>query len=210
MPPKPRYSRDEMLDCAFQILREEGASSVTARDLGARLETSSRPVFTAFSGMEEVRSALNERAEALYQTHIEKALYYTMPYKRIGMEIHAFAKKEKHVFSYIFLENRQETSKNGEKFLIPRHLSETCVNALLEDFSVGKQDAELIFDHVIMTAFSLAYMETAGYEKMKEDAVCDLIGRQITSLVMLAKKGQIRHPTMTPVYKGKPHKGVDV
>lgn len=48
MPPKPKFTRDEIAAIAYQMIKEGGVSSLTARDLGSRMGTSARPIFTLF------------------------------------------------------------------------------------------------------------------------------------------------------------------
>ena len=55
MPPKAKFTRDEILEMAFQIAKEEGIDAVTARELGSRLGSSARPIFTVFENMDEVK-----------------------------------------------------------------------------------------------------------------------------------------------------------
>ena len=57
MPPKPKFTREEVAKTAFDIVKKEGLSALTARELGSRLGTSARPIFTLFKSMEEVKMA---------------------------------------------------------------------------------------------------------------------------------------------------------
>ena len=54
MPPKAKFTKEEIIAAALKITREQGIGAVTARELGARLGSSARPVFTVFSSMEEL------------------------------------------------------------------------------------------------------------------------------------------------------------
>ena len=53
MPPKPKFTREEVASVAFAMIKEGGVSALTARDLGARMGTSARPIFTLFKNMED-------------------------------------------------------------------------------------------------------------------------------------------------------------
>lgn len=48
MPPKVKFTRDEIIAAALELVRERGIASITARALGEKLGISSRPIFTAF------------------------------------------------------------------------------------------------------------------------------------------------------------------
>ena len=52
MPPKAKFTREEVIEAALSILRAKGRSALTARALGERLNSSARPIFTLFSGMD--------------------------------------------------------------------------------------------------------------------------------------------------------------
>lgn len=46
MPPKPKFTKDEIALAALDIVKKDGVSALTARELGKRLGSSSCPVFT--------------------------------------------------------------------------------------------------------------------------------------------------------------------
>lgn len=54
MPPKAKFSKEQITEAGLQIVREKGTDSLTARALGEKLGSSSCPVFTVFKNMEEV------------------------------------------------------------------------------------------------------------------------------------------------------------
>ena len=67
MPPKAKFTREEVISAALEIVRANGEEALTARSLGEKLGSSARPVFTVFSGMEEVQSEVVSAAKAVYK-----------------------------------------------------------------------------------------------------------------------------------------------
>ena len=63
MPPKPKFTKEQIINPALRLVSENGVGSLTARELGNALGSSARPIFTVFSGMDEVRSAVIDAAE---------------------------------------------------------------------------------------------------------------------------------------------------
>ena len=51
MPPKAKFTPEEILRAALDITREHGIGAVTARELGNRLGSSARPIFTVFKSI---------------------------------------------------------------------------------------------------------------------------------------------------------------
>ena len=56
MPPKFKFTREEIIQAALDLTRESGIAAVTARGLGAKLGSSVKPIFSLFENMEEVQN----------------------------------------------------------------------------------------------------------------------------------------------------------
>ena len=72
MPRKNRFTREEILASALDLTREKGIAAVTARGLGERLGTSSKPVFGQFENMEAVQRAVFTAAEEEYNAFLRE------------------------------------------------------------------------------------------------------------------------------------------
>ena len=48
MPPRAKYTREEITEIALGIVTENGAEMLNARSLAEAMGTSTRPIFTAF------------------------------------------------------------------------------------------------------------------------------------------------------------------
>lgn len=64
MPPKPKFTREEVVDTAIELIKDKGIEALTARELGAKLGSSARPIFTVFRNMEELISAVRNPFKA--------------------------------------------------------------------------------------------------------------------------------------------------
>ena len=117
MPPKNKYEKEAILAAAFTIAKEYGIEAVTARDVAARLGTSSKPVYTAFANMEELKRAILKTAEAVFERYQERELKNTeyLPYKALGMAYVRFAKEEKELFKMLYMRDRHGEPKGSEQ-----------------------------------------------------------------------------------------------
>ena len=86
MPPKPKFTRDEIINKALEIVKTDGADALTARELGKRLGTSSSPVFTSFKDMEELKNAVRKKAESIFESYMAVAETFNPAYKKRGMQ----------------------------------------------------------------------------------------------------------------------------
>ena len=62
MPPRAKYTREEITKIALVIVAESGVESLNARSLAEAMGTSTRPIFTAFRNMEELESTVRVSA----------------------------------------------------------------------------------------------------------------------------------------------------
>ena len=66
MPPKVKITKEGVIHTALDIVRESGAEALNARAVAAKLGCSTQPVFSNFSNMEELLSAVIGAAYELY------------------------------------------------------------------------------------------------------------------------------------------------
>ena len=67
MPPKPKFERREIVEAALDLVSRRGPEALTARNLGERLGSSARPIFTVFQGMDELRQEVRTAAMARFE-----------------------------------------------------------------------------------------------------------------------------------------------
>lgn len=56
MPPKPKFTREQIIGYALNIVERDGIKALTARELGKEMGSSARPIFTVFKNMDELCS----------------------------------------------------------------------------------------------------------------------------------------------------------
>ena len=74
MPPRFKFTRDDVVQAAVAVVRENGAQGLTARALAARLQCSVKPIFGLFANMEEVRRAVIDEAAKVYAAYAAREL----------------------------------------------------------------------------------------------------------------------------------------
>lgn len=162
MPPKFKFSRDEILRAALELTRESGISAVTARALAARLGSSAKPVFGQFENMEEVQREVIQAAERLYQEYIQNEIEQGEypPYKASGMAYIRFAREETELFRLLFMRDRSaEQIRENREELMP------LIGLIRHNTGLSEEEAYLfhmemwIFVHGIATMIATSYLE---------------------------------------------------
>ena len=107
MPPKAKFTRDEIIEASLTIVKADGFKALTARALGARLGSSARPIFTVFDSMEEVQQAVMDEAKRIYKQYVERGLKEELPFKGVGTQYILFAVEEPKLFQLLFMKEQQ-------------------------------------------------------------------------------------------------------
>ena len=105
MAKKRKVTREDILAAGAEIVKSGGVAALNARAVARALGCSTQPVYSQFSGMEELRAALYEEGKARYRRFIEGYFGRTKSkYEAYGMGFVAFAREERGFFRMLFLE----------------------------------------------------------------------------------------------------------
>ncbi len=104
MPPKFKFTKEEIIDSAFKIVRHKGWGSLSTRSLASELGSSSRPIYSFFSSITELEEEIVKKAvDLLHKYMIRKRT--GDPWLDHGLGYVMFALKEKHLFRAVNDEN---------------------------------------------------------------------------------------------------------
>jgi methyltransferase (TIGR00027 family) len=97
MPPKFKFTKEEILESAFNIVRRSGWKGLSARSLANELGSSSRPMYSFFGSITELKEEIVKKAvDLLYKYMTRKKT--GDPWYDHGIGYVMFALKEKHLF----------------------------------------------------------------------------------------------------------------
>lgn len=162
MPPKFKFTREQIIDAALEVTRENGFAGLTARKLAAELGSSAKPIFGLFQNMEEVQNEVINAANKLYQSHIQRSIDSSEypPYKASGMAYIRFAKEEKELFKLLFMRDR-----TGERIEENREEIRPLLNMIMKNLGLTEEESFLfhmeswLYVHGIATMMATNYLE---------------------------------------------------
>ena len=108
MPPKCKFTREEIVQAALDMVRAEGMGSITARSLGAKLGTSPKPIFTVFDSMEQVLQETVLAAKGVYTRYALEGLHSEPLFMGVGVQYLKFAREEPKLFQLLFMSEMPE------------------------------------------------------------------------------------------------------
>lgn len=185
MPPKAKFTKDEIIEAAVGIVREEGFSALTARVLGARLGSSARPVFTVFQGMEEVQQAVIRRAKEIYGEYVEEGLSDDIPFRGVGTQYILFSIREPKLFQLLFMKEQKKMPElSGVSPLIDDNYGKILLS-IEQSYGLKGPSAERLYRHMWIYSHGIAALCATG--------MCRFTGEEIKGMLAEAGKGILKN-----------------
>lgn len=192
MPPKPRFTREEVAKTAFDMIKKDGLSALTARELGSRLGTSSRPIFTLFKNMDEVKMAARELALAEFNEYIGDYQNYTPAFKRIGMMMVSYSMHEPEVFKLLFMQEHEEKSDIKSSLSDLGDFAEICISLIRRDYGLSQEEASLLLEQMWALTYGLSVMCVTGVCNFSEEEIGKRLGVTFVGLTSYIKSGKYK------------------
>ena len=195
MPRKVQFTREMIIGAAINMVREQGPDSINARDLGAYLGCSSRPLFTAFRNMEELTDAVREEVSRQFAERVRIARDATdggPAAKRMGMCIVGFAQNEPNLYKFIHW--------RGSKLVPFQELSKIMTKQYQTDYHLSDEDAVAFFDHMMIFNMGLCSLITNGMRQFAQGEVERILLEQFSATLAYYKSGKrnIEEKIQTP------------
>ena len=187
MPPRPRITNDMILTAVLEITRENGFEAVNARGIAEKLQCSTRPIFTCYENMKQLKAGFLDFAFAYYSRYVAEygKSAGVKPYLLFPLSYIAFAKEETNLFRLLFINdldlNLSETADfyrepgNGEK-----------ARAFSQMIGIQPERGRELFLDLFLYSHGIAVLTAAGklsfdrrhLEKMLQNFLSAYLGRE--------------------------------
>lgn len=171
MPPKVRFTRDEIRKAATELVRLKGADALNARELARSLGCSTQPIFSNYENMDELKADVIAEAEEIYRSYTEREIasgkYVT--YKAIGMSYVRFAGAERELFKLLFMRDRR-----GEKPGSDCGYAE-AVEVIRKNTWLSHEEATLLHLEMWICVHGIATMLATSYITLDEELISKIL-----------------------------------
>ena len=171
MAPKLKVTKEDIVNAAFNLIRENGSTALNARTIAAALGCSTQPIFSNFASMEELRKAVEKKSAVLYEEYMSKEEENATRYKAGGMAYIRFAKEEKELFKLFFMCDR-----DGQPIPENDPLRNEMTGLVHTNLGLSQEDAKLFHMEMWIYVHGIATMLATGFW----DIGWELIGRMLT------------------------------
>ena len=171
MPPKPKFTKEEIINSAYELVRLGGENALTAREVGKSLGTSSSPIFTFFSDMEELKSEVQKKAKSCFDAYMAVAENYNPAYKMRGMQWVKFAREEPMLFNLLFMQKSLKIGDFDEVMDIIPFGKEDDIKIIMRDYHADRSRAEHLFKQMWIYTYGLCVLSAEGVCSFSDDEI---------------------------------------
>mgnify|MGYP004611457889 FL=1 len=154
MPPSVKFTKEEIVNAALQVVREKGTAALTTRQIAAVLGVSTRPIFTYFQNMQQVQEAVRQAAQAPYHSYIKKGLEQVHPFIGLGEQYIRFATQEPELYRLLFLPLAPGSENKAMEEM--ERTQNLVLEFLQQIYQLDEAAAKRFFRDVWLVAHSLA------------------------------------------------------
>ncbi len=158
MPPKAKFTKEQITEAALDIIREEGMENLTARALGEKLGSSACPIFTVFENMEEVQKTVKKAARDLYAEYVKRGLEETPALKGVGMQYIRFAIREPKLFQLLFMSEQLQKPTVANVLPIIDENYHKILLSVENCYNMDKIKAEKLYRHLWIYTHGIAVL----------------------------------------------------
>lgn len=183
MPPKAKITKEMILNSVLGITRETGFESVNARNIASKLQCSTRPVFTCYENMDELKTEFLNFAYEYYEQYVSN--YHisanTSPALLLPLSYIEFAGKEPHLFKLLFI-NDMDLEMTGIKDFYKETDNEKRAKLFSETIGVELEQAKIIFLDLFLYTHGIAVLTATKKVTLDRDKAENMVTNILSAL----------------------------
>ena len=193
MSPKPKFTREEIIQAALTIVSQKGADALTAREVGEQLGSSARPIFTVFKNMEELQAEVRQAAMERFEARVAQTEPGIPLFKQVGIQMVTFGVQEPKLYQLRFMQEHGEAATFDDVFGQLGGTAERCIAAICQDYGLDAQDARTLFENVWIYTFGIGALCATRVCRFSPEQLGQMLTTEFQAMLLLVKSGKLRN-----------------
>lgn len=166
MPPTIRFTREIVLDAAYQLVRKNGIEALNARAVAQELGSSTQPIFRLFESMDELYRELIAFASRQFQEKAEADIQDApTPYIQLCLTYLLFSRDEPELFKLLFMRDR-----SSESDCITKTNFDLIFNIIQKQTTLDAETALQFFERTWLFVHGLATCIATKYSPCQDES----------------------------------------
>jgi AcrR family transcriptional regulator len=187
MGPKIKFTKEQIIDTAFEIAKTEGIDSITMRKIAEKMGSSVAPIYVNFKNNNELIEALIERVISISQQLLIKESTGN-PFHDMGRASLRFAMEYSVLFRDLVMKNN-DYMKNYDEKMIPALIIEMKKDPELENFTDDELKTILLKMRIFQLGLSVMVANDLLPEDYEEQYLMDILSSAANDIIRSARLG---------------------
>lgn len=185
MPPIAKFSKEDIINCGYELIKKEGMDSLNARRIARELKASVQPIFHNFKNMEELKLCIYDKIYQTYLSYMNSNKDKDNPYKQMGLSYIRFAKDYPEFFKIIFM---QSTKLNAEEFILSDNVGDDVIKVGQRLTGLSKEDQKKFHVKVWIFTHGIASLVATNTIKISNEEIEKLLESSVREMLIGYKK----------------------
>lgn len=183
MPPIKKFTRDDIINVAYEIVKNEGLKKLNVRRIARELNCSVQPIFHNFENMQELENVIKLKISNKFEEIINEEVSNCKddkPYLAVGIAYIKFAKEYPEFFKILFM---QDDNVTPEEFIEKDKTTNIALKMCEKVFKLSKQEQTDIHIKAWLLAHGLACLVANKTIDYDEEELRNLLGSAVRQIV---------------------------
>ena len=194
MPPKPKFTKEEIVQTALDVVAQKGVDALTAKELGDALGSSARPIFTVFHSMKEVQDEVRAAAMHRFESYAEQRLPDMPLFKQVGMQMVLFGAKEPKLYQLLFMQENRNAVSFDDVFGALGPTAETCIGLIQDEYNMSEAEAKLLFENAWIYTFGVGALCATRVCQFSEEKLGQMLSTEFQAMMLLVQSKAGKKP----------------
>lgn len=188
MPPKAKITKTMILNTVLKITQETGFEAINARSIASKLQCSTRPIFTCYENMEELKREFLDFAFEYYEQYVENydKSAKIEPYLLLPLSYIAFAKEETNLFKLLFISDMDLDMTAANDFY--KEIGNTKKAKIFSNMTgVEPERAKEIFLDLFLYSHGIAVLTATGKMSLDSDNTEKMLSHFLSAFIQTQK-----------------------
>ena len=179
MPPKARFTKEMIIDAAYDLAKEQGMEAVAAREVAKRLNMTVTPIFGSFTNMAELKQRVYDRARREFLSFLRGALDTAPAYREFALRWIQYAGENPNFYRMLMTQEGTEQEPLTE---LIRELLPPLTREITDTFALSQEKAKEILEYLVIYANGIASFRLRGTEPLPQPEIARGVTRLCTAL----------------------------
>jgi AcrR family transcriptional regulator len=185
MGPKVKFTKEQIVDAAFEIANTEGIDNITMRKIAESLGSSVAPIYVNFKDVNELIEAVVEKIMGISQKLLAEESTGN-PFQDIGSASLRFAREYSVLFRDLIMKGKGYMKDYDEKVL-PVLIEEMKKDPELEGFTEDELKVILLKMRIFQLGLSVMVANGLLPKDLEKQELMDLLSSMATDVVLSAR-----------------------